>query len=75
MEGIMSRDDETYYRKRATSERRKAEEAGHNRVGRTHELLADLCDQKAEGNLQWLQIVRGNSSQQEPVSPDGKSNR
>ncbi len=71
----MLRDDETYYRQRAKSERRKAEEAGDNPVGKAHELLADLCDQKAEGNLQWLQIVRGNSSQQEPGSPDGKSNR
>ena len=71
----MSRDDETYYRKCATSKRCMAEEAGDNSVGKAHELLADICDQKANGNLQWLQIVRGNSSIQEPGSPNGPSNR
>ncbi len=62
----MSKDDAAYYRARAKAERNKADSAGDTSAGKAHDLMADLCDQKAEGGLNWLQIVRGNSTDRQP---------
>ncbi len=62
----MSKNDATYYRARAKALRSKADNAGDTSARKAHDLRADICDRKAEGGINWLQIVRGNSTDRQP---------